>query len=110
MYLFDGQVTSCRTREAPAMSNSNVDMFGRRIGRRRLFQVGGTLGAGLLGAALIGCSSDDDDDEATPTASATGTSSATATTSPDPSLPPGERVPAMTIVHINNDTWTQALR
>lgn len=78
-----------------------------RISRRAVLR-GGGVGLSALALWLIGCSSDDDDDgggTATPTSTATATPTATQST-----LPPGERIPDLSIVHPNSDFWTQSLR
>lgn len=74
------------------MTEGTSRYWQKRVSRRSLLRGGALLGAGLAGAALIGCGGDDDDDEAadvvatatTPAATpaATGTASGVATAAP----------------------------
>lgn len=58
-----------------------MDSFESRVSRRRLLSGAGVAGLGVLGAALVGCSEDEETATATATAAASGGSGGAAATS-----------------------------
>lgn len=82
----------------------------RKVSRRRVLQGAGAATLGALGLWLVGCSDEEDDKPAATTTTAPAATSAPGAASTPSGLPPGERVPTITSVHINSDFWTQSLR
>ncbi|MBM3138874.1 MAG: hypothetical protein FJZ92_01355 [Chloroflexi bacterium] len=74
----------------------------RRLSRRQVLATGAT-GLGALGLWMLGCS----DEKPTTPAKSVGTPTPVPAKS---ALPPGERIPNLTIVYPSGDFWTESLR
>ena len=83
----------------------------RRMSRRAVLQSTGVTGLGAVGLWLSGCG-DSDSSSPSPTTGngATGPTPGSSPASTTAPVNPGERVPAITSVHINSDFWVESMR